>query len=200
MPRFYTDFLPPGTIPVELVAFSAHVSGTTVSLSWLTETELNNSGFMIERRLAEASDWNDVAFVQAKGNSTETVYYSYEDKNLNVGTYVYRLKQIDFDGSFTYSNLIEVDVFAPQGFTLYQNYPNPFNPTTNIKFALPYKTQLQLNVYNTLGERVAQIFNGTLEEGYHEFVFDATNLSSGVYFYRIESDNFVDAKKMAILK
>jgi V8-like Glu-specific endopeptidase len=200
MPRFYTDFLPPGTIPVELVAFSAHVSDATVSLSWLTETELNNSGFMIERRLAESTVWNDVAFVQAKGNSTETVYYNFEDTNLNVGTYVYRLKQMDFDGSFSYSNLIEVDVLAPQGFTLYQNYPNPFNPTTNIKFALPYKTQLELNVYNSLGERVAQMFNGTLEEGYHEFVFDASNLSSGVYFYRIESDNFVGAKKMAILK
>jgi hypothetical protein len=91
-------------------------------------------------------------------------------------------------------------VITPEEFALFQNYPNPFNPSTKIKFALPVKTQLQLNVYNMLGEKVAEVFSGTLEGGFHEFVFDAVNLSSGVYIYRIESGKFTDSKKMSILK
>jgi len=93
-----------------------------------------------------------------------------------------------------------MDALTPEEFALYQNYPNPFNPSTKIKFALPIQTELQLNVYNMLGEKVAEVFSGTLESGFHEFVFDAANLSSGVYVYRIESDKFTDSKKMSILK
>ena len=110
------------------------------------------------------------------------------------------MKQIDFDGTFTYSNEIEVEVTGPKDFALYQNYPNPFNPTTTIKFALPVTANLSLNVYNTLGEKVAEIFNGELEEGYHEMMFNASGLSSGIYFYKIESENYTATKKLMLLK
>ena len=142
----------------------------------------------------------NVGFVSGKGTTTEKTFYSYSDKNEKPGTYLYRLKQIDFDGTFSYSNEIEVEVTGPKDFALYQNYPNPFNPSTTIKFALPVKTNLSLSVYNTLGEKVAEIFNGELEEGYHEMMFNASGLSSGIYFYKIESENYSATKKLMLLK
>ena len=127
-------------------------------------------------------------------------YIHFTEKNEKPGTYLYRLKQIDFDGTFSYSNEVEVEVTGPKDFALYQNYPNPFNPNTTIKFALPVKTNLSLNIYNTLGEKVAEIFKGEMEEGYHEMMFNASGLSSGIYLYKIESENFNSTKKMILMK
>ncbi len=189
-----------GVIPVELEAFLVNPVDDKVNLTWTTATELNNSGFNIERRNQNSVEWFEVAFVKGKGTTTERNTYTYTDDELQVGTYFYRLRQVDFDGTFTYSPIVEVSVMTPDDFTLFQNYPNPFNPSTKIKFAIPVKTQLRLNVYNMLGEKVAEVFSGTLEGGFHEFVFDAANLSSGVYVYRIESDKFTDSKKMSVLK
>ncbi len=189
-----------GIIPVELTSLTAVAYDQSVDISWITATETNNSGFSIERRSSNSAQFVDVAFVKGNGTTTERSTYTYTDRQLQVGTYFYRLKQVDFDGTFTYSPEVEVSVMTPDDFTLFQNYPNPFNPSTKIKFAIPVKTQLQLNVYNMLGEKVAEVFSGTLEGGFHEFVFDAANLSSGVYVYRIESDKFTDSKKMSILK
>jgi hypothetical protein len=107
---------------------------------------------------------------------------------------------MDFDGTTSYSSEVEVEVKGPKEFALYQNYPNPFNPTTTIKFALPEKANVELSVYNSLGEKVADVFSGELGEGYHEVEFSASNLSSGIYFYRLESEKFVNVKKMIILK
>ncbi len=187
-------------VPVELETFLVKPVDDKVNLTWTTATELNNSGFTIERRNENINEWFEVAFVKGKGTTTERNTYTYTDRELQVGTYFYRLKQVDFDGTFTYSPEVEVSLMIPDDFTLFQNYPNPFNPSTKIKFAIPVKTSLQLNVYNMLGEKVAEVFSGTLEGGFHEFVFDAANLSSGVYVYRIESDKFTDSKKMSILK
>jgi len=185
-------------IPVELTSFTASVNARDVTLNWTTATELNNQGFEIERN--SGNGFQNISYVAGFGTSTETHSYSFVDASLNEGIYSYRLKQIDLDGSFEYFDIIEVDITVPDVFALEQNYPNPFNPSTKIKFALPVKTQLQLNVYNMLGEKVAEVFSGTLEGGFHEFVFDGTNLSSGVYIYRIESDKFTDSKKMSIVK
>ncbi len=196
------NFLVYGTyiVPVELTSFTAATGDNEVTLSWSTASEINNQGFEIQR--SSNGDFVTVGFVEGYGTTTEIQNYSYTDKEIPVGSYSYRLKQIDFGGAYSYSEVInvEIDVTNPKEFALYQNYPNPFNPTTKINFALPVKTQLQLNVYNMLGEKVAEIFNGTLESGFHEFIFDAANLSSGVYVYRIESDKFTDSKKMSILK
>jgi hypothetical protein len=187
-------------VPVELVSFKADMLDGNVVLNWSTATETNNSGFQIEKRETKNENWASVGFVEGKGTTTEKSFYSFKEKNEKPGAYLYRLKQIDFDGTYSYSSEVELEVAAPKDFALYQNYPNPFNPSTTIKFALPVKTNLSLNVYNTLGEKVAEIFNGELEEGYHEMMFNASGLSSGVYFYKIESENFNSTQKMILMK
>jgi hypothetical protein len=201
-------------IPVELASFTAENLEDMVVLSWQTSTETNNSGFAIERMYfpnakseIQNLHWTQVGFVPGYGTTTEPRSYSFSDENISSGTYKYRLKQIDFDGTVSFSSEIEVEVSGPNEYALYQNYPNPFNPSTTIKFALPEKTSLELSVYNSLGEKVAEVFKGELDGGYHEIVFKAAvghsgrqGLSSGIYFYRIESENFVSVKKMILMK
>ena len=145
-------------------------------------------------------EWQKLSFVEGRGTTTETTAYTFTDKITIPGNYVYRLKQIDFDGTFNYSSEVEVDVTGPKEFALMQNYPNPFNPSTTVKIALPVKTTLTLAVYNLLGEQVEIIFSGELDGGFHEFQFNGINLPSGVYFYRFESEQFNSVKKMVIMK
>ena len=187
-----------GNVPVELSSFNASVVDGIVELSWITATETNNNGFEIQR--SNGSDFESIDFVDGNGTTTEPNAYSYSDKSLSVGTYIYRLKQIDFDGTFSYSKTIEVEIAAPSSFALEQNFPNPFNPSTTIKFSIPVEADVKLNVYNTLGQEVAEVLNARLTEGYHEAEFDAGLLTSGIYFYRLEADKFVDVKKMIIIK
>lgn len=185
--------------PVELSAFTASPNGTDVELRWTTATETNNKGFDIERMIS-SDVFEVVGFVPGFGTTTEPKTYSYTDSKLSSGKYSYRLKQIDYDGSFSYSNVLETEVITPSTFSLEQNYPNPFNPSTKIKFSIPAESNVLLNVFNTLGQEVAQILNGRLKEGFHEVEFEAGNLTSGIYFYRLEADKFVDVKKMIIIK
>jgi V8-like Glu-specific endopeptidase len=194
------NFLVYGTyiVPVELTSFIANANDGNVELSWITATETNNSGFEIQR--STNGNFEAIAFINGKGTTTEPQAYSFTDEKVSVGIVNYRLKQIDLDGTFEYSNVIEVDVPAPSSFVLEQNYPNPFNPSTTIKFALPVETEVKLSVYNTIGEKVSEVFSGTLKEGYHEVIFEAASLTSGTYFYRLETNEFVDVKKMLILK
>lgn len=186
-------------VPVELTSFSAVVNGTDTELKWVTATETNNQGFDIERMNA-GGIFENIGFVPGFGTTTEPKNYSFVDTKLDAGNYSYRLKQVDFDGSFSYSSNVEVEVITPSTFTLEQNYPNPFNPSTKIKFSIPVETEVHLNVYNALGQEVAEIISSRLKEGYHEVDFDATNLTSGIYFYRLEAEKFVDVKKMIIIK
>ena len=187
-------------IPVELATFTAAKKQDAVMLQWQTASETNNSGFAIERISIPNLNWVEIGFVSGSGTTTEPKLYSFRDEKVSSGTYIYRLKQIDFDGTVSYSSEIEIEVHGPAEFALFQNYPNPFNPITIIKFALPEKTNLELAVYNSLGEKVAGVFNGELGEGYHEIEFSAASLSSGIYFYRIECEKFVSVKKMILIK
>jgi hypothetical protein len=186
-------------VPVELAGFTANSSGSDIELSWTTATETNNKGFEIER-MNTSGAFEVIGFVPGFGTTTEPKSYAYTDSKPGSGKYSYRLKQIDYDGSFSYSNIIETEVSAPSSFSLEQNYPNPFNPSTTIRFSIPVETEVRLNVYNTLGQEVAEILSGRLKEGYHEVDFDAGSLTSGIYFYRLEADKFVDVKKMIIIK
>jgi hypothetical protein len=188
-------------VPVEFAYFTAENDLDKVTLRWQTATEKNNSGFEIHRSVQnDNTEWEKIGFVEGQGTTTEKANYSFKDKISDSGIYKYRLKQIDFDGTASYSDEIEIEVSGPTDFALYQNYPNPFNPSTKIKFALPEKTELELSVYNSLGEKVADVFKGELSEGYHEIEFFADNLSSGIYFYRFESKDFVSVKKMIVMK
>lgn len=186
-------------VPVELTSFSANVSGTHVLLKWNTSTEINNSGFDIERRTLN-SDWRKIGFIPGAGSTTEHRSYAFSDKNLAKGIYQYRLKQIDFDGTSEYSKVIEVEVVAPSRFELSQNYPNPFNPSTSISFSIPQSGNVKLAVYNLLGQEIAILVNEFREAGNYNVEFDANNLNSGVYLYKLEANGLTFTKKMTLLK
>jgi subtilisin family serine protease len=191
-------------IPVELTSFTAASNENSVTLNWSTATETNNSGFSIERKNSLDESWMTIGFVPGSGTTTERMSYSYSDENLNMGNYSYRLKQIDFDGESEYSEAIIVEVSAPERFVLLQNYPNPFNPSTTIGFSIPQTSNVSIDIFNVVGERVANVINNTLEAGYHQLNFDASNLSSGTYIYQLKANSangtFVETKKMLLMK
>jgi len=170
-----------------------------VILNWNTATETNNSGFNIERRSNE-SEWKDIGFVPGFGTSSESHSYSFIDANLSAGSFAYKLKQINFDGSFEYSNEVEANVTNPAEYLLAQNHPNPFNPSTVIKFSIPVDGLVNLTVYNSLGEEVAVLANKILPAGSHSINFDASKLTSGIYIVRMTSGNFTDMIKMNLIK
>ena len=190
------------TLPVELTSFTASVINNKVVLNWQTNSEVNNSGFDVERSSTANNNWNKIGFVEGYGTTTEQHSYSYTDKETLSGKLAYRLKQIDNDGSFKYSNVVEVDAGQfPGEFILDQNYPNPFNPTTNIKFAVKTEQQVKLKVYNVLGNLVATLFNGNAEANkFYSVEFKGNNLSSGIYIYRLEAGSFIASHKMLLLK
>lgn len=193
-----------GIIPVELTSFTAKANDNVISLEWSTATEVNNKGFEIERSIDNAP-FTVVAFIEGKGTSSETQAYRFTDNASVSGNYTYRLRQIDFDGTFKLSDEVSVDVIAPVEFSLSQNYPNPFNPSTTIKFGLAADSKVSLKIYNTLGQEVMTILNNELKSGTHEVNFNASVLSSGVYFYEINAQglngtNFSSVKKMMLMK
>jgi hypothetical protein len=192
-------------IPVELTSFSALVNEGNVVLSWSTATETNNSGFEIQRLHKNSSDWEKISFIPGFGTSTEIHSYTFTDESVRTGIYSYRLKQNDYDGTFEYSNVLEVNVIAPDIFALEQNYPNPFNPSTMIKFSLAADSKVSLTVFDVLGQEVANLINGNIAAGSHDIDFNASNINSGVYFYRIDATgvdgtNFTAVKKMILTK
>jgi hypothetical protein len=199
---FNLGTLIPNPLPVELTSFSATTIGSTVKLSWKTETEVSNYGFEVERYAlsAERQAWEKIGFVNGNGNSNSPKSYTYEDKDVTAGKYSYRLKQIDNDGQFEYSKTIEVDLGVPKKFELSQNYPNPFNPTTTIKFNLPEAGNVKLTLFNILGQEIKTLVNEFKESGVHTINFDASELNSGMYIYKIEAGNFVQTRKMTLVK
>ena len=149
-------------MPVELNLFTASINKQNVYINWSTATEINNYGFEVERF---ENTWKKVGFISGHGNSNSTKYYSFKDDNLSSGKYSYRLKQIDNNGQYEYSNVIEVDLNSPNNFELSQNYPNPFNPSTSIRFNLPEAADVELNLYNLLGQKIRTLVNEFKESG-----------------------------------
>ena len=186
-------------VPVELTSFTASVQSAVVSLNWTTATETNNQGFEVQRK-AKDSEFEKIGYVPGFGTTTETKSYSFSDSKISAGIYVYRLKQIDLDGSFEYSGEVEVRVSTPLVFSLEQNYPNPFNPSTTIEFTLPQKEFVSLIIYDVLGNEVATLFNEEKAPGSYEVLFDAAELVSGVYIYSLKAGSFVQLRKMILLK
>jgi hypothetical protein len=186
-------------IPVELTSFAASSKGVEVELSWTTATETNNQGFKIERMNAGGS-FEQVGYVAGFGTTTEPKAYSFIDSKLEAGSYTYRLKQIDFDGTFSYSEEVNVVVELPLEYALEQNYPNPFNPSTTIKYSIAEDGLVKIAVFNMLGEEVATLVNTQQKAGRYEVNFNANGLASGVYVYRIETANFTASKKLMLMK
>jgi hypothetical protein len=187
------------TVPVELTSFKAATNGEDVELSWTTATETNNQGFEIER-MSVGGSFVQVGYAAGFGTTTEPKSYSFIDSKLETGKYLYRLKQIDFNGSFTYSDEVNVEVEIPLVYSLEQNYPNPFNPNTTINYSIQEDGLVKLAVYNLLGEEITVLLNNEQKAGKYEIMFDASELSSGVYMYRMESNNFLSIKKMILIK
>ena len=186
-------------LPVELASFTSSVNGNNVNLNWSTVSESNNSGFDVERN--SNGTWSKVGNVTGNGTSSSAINYSFTDRNVASGNYGYRLKQIDFNGNFEYFNLSnEVNVGVPAEFELSQNYPNPFNPSTQISFALPSDGKVSLKVYDMTGKEAMTLLNEVKTAGYYSVNFNASSLSSGVYFYTISANDFTATKKMMLIK
>ena len=197
-------------IPVEFISFSASVSKKTVTLNWETATETNNMGFEVQRlavsdqqtsaSLSTGSVWEVVGFVQGAGTSTEKHDYTFTDKSSLKGKYFYRLKQSDFDGQFSYSDEIEVEIGLPTEFELSQNYPNPFNPETVISYQLPVSGNVSLKVFDMLGREVVTLVDEVKEAGAYDVTFNGKALASGTYIYRLQSGDYIKIHKMILLK
>jgi hypothetical protein len=192
--------------PVELISFTAQKGDEGVVLNWSTATETNNQGFEVERQVGSRhsaignSVWEVIGYVPGFGTTTEPKSYSYTDSEVSAGKYIYRLKQIDFDGSYEYSDVVEIEWRAFNSYLLEQNFPNPFNPSTTIGFGLQNKSNVKITILNAIGEEVAVVLNEEREQGYHQIEFNAINLPSGVYFYQLRAGDFIDTKKMLLLK
>ena len=185
-------------LPVELTSLSAFSTGNKVELKWNTATEINNSGFAIERS-ADNVSYVKIGFVRGHGTSTQVNQYSFVDENPSGHVY-YRLNQIDFDGTHKYSKVVEANITKPAVFSLDQNYPNPFNPSTTISYSIPEKSFVAIKVYDILGNLVTSLVNSQMEAGEHKVNFNASSLSSGIYFYQITAGKNIATKKLMLLK
>jgi len=209
----YLQWQNPGEtpLPIQLASFSAMAQRLNGVLKWQTFSELNNDGWVVERKKTADfelpnANWVSAGFVRGGGTSTKPTQYSFVDQNLPPGQYLYRLKQIDLDGSFKYSQVVQVEVgLAPKAFSLSQNYPNPFNPTTTIEFALPTDGHVLLKVYDVRGRDVATLVDGQKDAGVYQATFLGAEIASGVYFYRLsvvgnDGHKFVSTKRSMLIK
>ena len=186
-------------LDVELVNFSAQATFENVTLTWGTASEDNNYGFEIQRK-KENGSYETISFISGNGTTSEPNNYSFTDNSVSSGVYYYRLKQIDFNGSFTIYDEIKVTLGVPTQFALNQNYPNPFNPTTTLQYDLPKASHVKLVVYNTKGQVMATLVDGFLEVGRYKEKIDASGWPSGIYFARLIAGTKTFVKKMVLLE
>lgn len=194
--RVYVNY--DAILPVELTSFTSSVIGSTVQLKWTTASEINNNGFDIERRSQNSSEWQRIGFVQGAGTTAQTQTYIYSDEP-GTGKYDYRLRQVDFDGTFSYSQIVSAEVGAPTEYKLNQNFPNPFNPSTTIKYSIPAEGFVRLSVFNSIGQELEVLVSEFQTSGTYEILWTADSYSSGIYFYQMEvsdSDGKVASKQM----
>jgi len=189
-------------VPVEMLTFIASVRNSSVELLWSTATELNNRGFEVERSVNDQNNFVTIGFVDGEGNSTEINYYSFTDNPQlsGINQIYYRLKQVDFDGTYSYSDVVNVTYDVPAEFVLNQNYPNPFNPSTTISYFVPKESFVSIKIYDFLGREVTTLVSEMKSTGSYELAFDASNIPSGTYFYVMTSESYSNTKKMVLLK
>ena len=191
--------------PVELSVFKAHTNNNDVVLEWSTETESSNYGFEIQRNQNEIKLFQKIGFVSGNGTTTTPNKYSFIDENLSKNKYYYRLKQIDYNGDFEFSNVVEISVGPIEEFRLYQNYPNPFNPTTRISYSLPIDCHVELTVYSINGEEVCRLVNEFQKSNTYNVNWDAVDnkgnkLPTGTYFYKLKAMNQSKFQRMTLIK
>ena len=193
------------TVPVELTSFTASVKNKNVNIRWKTASEKNNSGFEILRSIQNKNNWNQIGFVEGHGTTTGENSYSFIDKNLEFGNYSYKLVQVDFDGTQNESEIVSVEIGSQQTeYSLSQNYPNPFNPSTTIQYSLPIDLDVNLTVFNQIGEEIMKINKGVQKAGTYNLNVDLSDFSSGIYFYRLQANsstrNYLQTKEMCLIK
>lgn len=199
------SFNPVIPIPVEMTSFTASIVGNTVELKWQTATETNNRGFEIYKSVS-GSPFTKIGFVAGNGTTTEAKAYSFVDRDVRAGeNYGYRIKQIDFDGTFEYSKVVNVNGITPTEFSLDQNYPNPFNPSTNISYSVPVKSEVTLEVYNLIGQKIMTLVQGSVEAGKHFVQMNGSSMASGIYLLKLnavgaDGTQFTSSKKMTLMK
>lgn len=194
-----------GALPVSLSSFTYSANKRSVTLMWVTEWELNNKGFKIERANTADNLWKEIAFINGKGTSNVSNGYLYKDEKLKAAEYKYRLKQEDFNGNYEYYELgTAVKIEPPKNFDMSQNYPNPGNPKCKINFEMPVNGNVTIKLYDITGSEVYTLLNENREADYYTIEFDGSNIASGVYFYRIiasgTGQSFTKTMKMVIVK
>lgn len=185
------------TLPITLLNLSASPKGKTVTLHWTTSSELNNRGYDIQRS-SDGVNWSTIGFVAGAGNSSMTINYSYLDDNLDARKYYYRLNQWDIDGRSKYSVVVTAVIGGKGEYVLGQNYPNPFRNETTIQYSLPQAGKVSLTLFDISGRIVRTLVNGSKEAGTHAVSFTTGNLTSGIYYYRLQVGDFSDVKKLTI--
>ncbi|MCG6913343.1 S8 family peptidase [bacterium BMS3Abin03] len=195
----YAAFQLAPVVSVELTSFKGNYYDGSVQLEWFTSKETNNYGFEIQKRY-DNTEFEKIGFVQGSNNTTEGNDYSFTDTDLLSYRIYYRLKQIDFNGKFKYSDVVMVEDPALNEFQLYRNYPNPFNPSTTISYSLPRQARIKIALYNILGNLVEILFDGEQTAGIHQLILNAKDLSSGVYFVSMVADHFNKSIKISLLK
>jgi hypothetical protein len=188
-----------GVLPVELTLFKGKYTDGTVLLEWSTGAELNNYGFEIQKRYDNTS-FKKIGFVNGFGTTSNGNNYSFEDDDLQSYRIYYRLKQIDFNGGFKYSDVVNIENPALSDYKLCGNYPNPFNPTTTIKYSLPFQSKIKIALYDILGNKVENLYNGEQDSGIHYLLLHAKDLSSGVYFVTMNAPHFIKSIKISLIK
>ncbi|NIR48733.1 hypothetical protein GWO43_09875 [candidate division KSB1 bacterium] len=205
-------FIVNSVVPVELVSFSAEVKENSVKLKWVTVSETNNFGFEIQKS-ADGKAFSEIGFLTGKGTTTVQQEYVFHDTDIQAGAFFYRLKQIDTDGAFEYSNMLRVEIKLPEAFILGQNFPNPFNPETQVKYELPVSSIVTLRIFDMRGREIKKLVDHVDKSaGYHTVLWDGRDnsgnlVASGVFFYSLiaqprQSDEktYFQSRKMMLLK
>jgi len=186
-----------GALPVTLTDLKAVAKENDIEVTWKTQSEQNNKGFEVQRSI-DGTSWSPIGFVNGAGQSASTINYSYTDKNLVAGIYYYRLRQVDLDEKFTYSSVVSAEIKTSAALVLYQNTPNPFAQKTSIRFDLPKAGKIRLAVFDVHGREIKVLVNDVKQSGTHIISFEPTSLSSGIYYYRLTTENGSAVKKMIL--
>ena len=176
--------------PVELTSFSGYAEDGNAILEWETASATNNYGFEIERYKKTIGDFKRIGFVNGSGTTSAMHKYRFVDEHVPKGTYLYRLRQIDFDETFELSNTVEIAIGLTKRIKLNQNYPNPFNSTTNITYSIPQEGHVELIIYNMMGQEIVKLVDEYQKLGIHTVQWDGVDgfgkkVVTGLYFYRL---------------
>jgi hypothetical protein len=197
-------------LPIFLTSFTATWIERGINLEWMVESEIDNAGFIIEKAsgseggpFAEIASYKYMDHLQGRGSASSRKTYGFVDREVLSGQkYLYRLADISIYGTVTYHDVISINTEGLiLNFKLQQNYPNPFNPVTTIAYSIPDEDHIVLKIYDVIGREIVTLVNDNQQAGTHFINFNAINLSSGLYFYKLQAgNNFMEIKKMLLLQ